>query len=386
MGVRSSNAKIHRPNDDGRQRLSPERGPRPAISRPIATHLDRFRCQHRAACTSYPQHRGCVRENADAIAIECVSHPIMVEPTVMVPQDRDDPRGRSQPLQFRRDRFRSDNVSTAHALHDQLAQYAHQVGLRGVHLTQKNDRLYVLAMANPRTLATAALALALTVTSATSSAAAIITFSDRATFLAVTGASDATGALPNLGVRDDNVVAGTSSATVGSATYTAVRWFMGAAGFPAVVGLDWTTLLPGHDIAITQGVAGPDDSLDISFASPVFSAGFDFSESGLDGFVQNGCYVSCVDSTFEVTLRNGAASIGSFLFNAPNDVAAFVGVWSAASFTKLEVRELVGSDDNEYYGRVYTGARPALDVPEASTLALFVFGLVGVAVRGLRRA
>jgi Putative transposase len=36
---------------------SPERGPRPAISRPIATRLDRFRCQHRAACTSYPPCR-----------------------------------------------------------------------------------------------------------------------------------------------------------------------------------------------------------------------------------------------------------------------------------------------------------------------------------------
>ena len=38
----------------GWQRLSPDRGPRPAISRPIATRLDRFRCQHGAACTSSP--------------------------------------------------------------------------------------------------------------------------------------------------------------------------------------------------------------------------------------------------------------------------------------------------------------------------------------------
>jgi hypothetical protein len=38
----------------GRLRLSPGRGPRPAISRPNAARLNRFRCGHQAACTAYP--------------------------------------------------------------------------------------------------------------------------------------------------------------------------------------------------------------------------------------------------------------------------------------------------------------------------------------------
>lgn len=55
-GISRSNAKIHGSNDGGRQRLGPERGPRPAISPPrIATRLDRFRCGHLAAYTAYPQ-------------------------------------------------------------------------------------------------------------------------------------------------------------------------------------------------------------------------------------------------------------------------------------------------------------------------------------------
>jgi hypothetical protein len=225
---------------------------------------------------------------------------------------------------------------------------------------------------------------ALTLGTAVSPAhAALLTYSDQATFLAATGATDATGPLPNLGLRDDTVTPGSSTTTVGSVTFHAARWAMGDDGF--VIGGDWTTLLPGVDIAISDGPGGsPDESIDITFASAVYSAGFDFSEPSLDGIVQNGCYTACVDSTFEVTLKDGATTVGSFQFNAADDTAAFVGVWSDVAFTALEVREIVGTDDDEFYGRVYTGNTPA--VPEPATLALLVPALAGLAHLGNRRA
>jgi len=211
--------------------------------------------------------------------------------------------------------------------------------------------------------------------------AALLTYSDQATFLAATGATDATGPLPDLGLRDDGVVPGSSTTPVGSATFYAARWVMGADG---VAGFDWTTLLPGHDIAISDSATGgADESLDVSFTSLVYSAGFDFSEPSLDGNVQDGCYATCVDSTFEVTLKNGAATVGSFQFNAADDTAAFVGVWSSVAFDKLEIREIVGTDDDEFYGRFFTG--DVALAPEPAVLLLLGPGLAGLAAMGRAR-
>lgn len=203
--------------------------------------------------------------------------------------------------------------------------------------------------------------------------AAIMTFSDRATFLAATGATDATGPLPDLGTRDSSEIPNSSTTTVGTVTFFAPRWFMGTLGNPSVVGGDWTTLLPGNDIAISDGTGNNptgagDDGIDVTFASPVFSAGFDFSESSLPGVVQDGCYTTpCVTSTFLVTLKNGSVTVGSFSFDAPDDVAAFVGVWSSVEFTHMEIRETTGTDDDEFYGHFYTGTTPA---PPAPSLTL----------------
>lgn len=217
----------------------------------------------------------------------------------------------------------------------------------------------------------------LLITPSAPASATLLTYDDQATFLAATGASDATGALPALGERDDAVTPGSSATTVGAVTFHATRWFMGAVS--GVVGSDWTTRLPGVDIAISVGPGGSaDDSIDISFVSAVYAAGFDFSEPSLGGAVQNGCYLPCVDSTFEVTLENGNTTVGSFQFNVVDDTAAFVGVWSSLPFTSLEVREIVGRDDNEYYGRVYTGNTPAVAEPAALALVPALAGLAAV--------
>jgi hypothetical protein len=199
-------------------------------------------------------------------------------------------------------------------------------------------------------------------------------YDSRSAFLAATGSLDATGPLPNLGFVRDTAV------TVGTVTYTPVpgsTMWMGAKGS----GLsDWTSLLPGSDVALNDV-----ENLDLVVASPVYSLGFDFVEpSGFD-LPTGGCFVTpCVDSTFTVTLVSGGVAVGSFTFNAPDDVAAFVGVSSAVSFDTARIRETVGSLDDEYFGRVYTGGSPVSSVPEPATGAMLLAGLAA-AVGSLRR-
>ena len=200
--------------------------------------------------------------------------------------------------------------------------------------------------------------------------AAILTFDDRSSFLAQTGATSATGTLPDLG----NV---SPSATVGSVTFT-----QGPAATALIIGsfgsvTDWTPLNPGSDIALSA----PED-LDVDFAAPVFSAGFDFVEpdANSDGI---GCNAQCFDSDFEVTLLLGATTVDMFSFNAPDNVLAFVGVWSDSAFDRLEIRDITGEIDNEYYGEFYTGVRSLSEVPVPAAVWLFGTALLGL--MGFRR-
>src|SRR6266478_1624222 len=107
----------------------------------------------------------------------------------------------------------------------------------------------------------------------------ITVFDDKGTFLAATGAANATGGpLPDIGF----IASG--SQTVGDVTITtdSGALFIGTAnlGTPeasgncgGVIGCDWTIRHPGADIAIS----GTEDfHADITTGGPVFSLGFDF--------------------------------------------------------------------------------------------------------------
>lgn len=189
------------------------------------------------------------------------------------------------------------------------------------------------------------------------------TYSDKATFLTDTGASSATGALPSPG----NV--GTSPYAIGNLTLQSASGNLYVGG-----STDWTTRLPGNDIAIS-GI----ENLDVGITLPgnTFSFGFDFVEPQFDPNLNAGF----VDSTFTVTLLSGAAFVDSFTYNAPNDVAAFVGVWSSAAFDGVEIRETVGGIGNEFFGEMYAGSRSAA-VPEAGA----TFGLLALAMAGMMGA
>ena len=185
--------------------------------------------------------------------------------------------------------------------------------------------------------------------------AAITTFvDDKAGFLAATGATSATGFLPDRGGPF------TGSQKVGSVTFARapppIGFYIGGGG--EVPGDDWyPDPVPIHDIAI-NGL----ENLDVTFDEPVYSMGFDYIEPILT-MPPHG--VTGLDSTFEVTLKSGGITVDMFQFDAePNDVFTFVGVWSDTAFDRVEIRETMGGIEAEYFGQFYTGTTP-LSVPVA---------------------
>ena len=186
--------------------------------------------------------------------------------------------------------------------------------------------------------------------------ASIVTFNDKSTFIGATGSTSATGAIPDLGFVG-------SSATVGDVTFSRAPpgggiW-VGASGNVEVPGGDWAPVIPGNDVAI-DGI----ENINVELASSVFSFGFDFQEPSIGRDIPNGiiigsCFVPvCTDSTFEVTLLDNSTFVGSFMFNAPDDVLSFIGVSSDLAFNRVEIRDLTATIDDEYFGEFYTAAFP----------------------------
>ena len=192
----------------------------------------------------------------------------------------------------------------------------------------------------------------------------LITYDSQSDFLTDTGATSATGALPNLGL------VGTGPITVGSVTIQSASGNLYVGG-----STDWTTRLSGHDIAIS----GTED-LDIAVAlmDPTYAFGFDFVEPEFDPNVN----APFVESTFEVKLLSGGTVVGSFTFSRPNDQATFVGVWTDFGFDSAEIRETIGANENEFFGQFYAGTTP---IPEPGTLALLGLGLAGLVAAKRRR-
>ncbi|MBS0195953.1 MAG: hypothetical protein JSR77_04270 [Planctomycetes bacterium] len=175
-------------------------------------------------------------------------------------------------------------------------------------------------------------------------------FSDRSAFLAASQAQ-AGPEWPNLGQLPGGVNASYSlgGITLSVSSPSSGLW-IGSGNHP-LVGPDWTTLVPGNDIAID----GP-ENLNAQFDGLLSAVGFDFAEPTTVTVRYNPCSVGCpcANSTFRVTLRRAGVAVASFDYNRPDDTAAFVGVISPVAFDRFEVREMGGTCDDEYFGRFYT--------------------------------
>ena len=201
---------------------------------------------------------------------------------------------------------------------------------------------------------------------ATSANALTIDFSDRASFLAAGGA--ATDHISPV------VSARTGAATVGGLEISPVTSnFFSFANSPS-----------GISNALIFS-AGNGENFNIAINEDVFGFGFDIFEPTSSGELF--CNTTCVASTFEVTFLDGATSVGSETFTPTpsNTETTFFGVISTLAFNGVEIRETVGSNDNEHFGNFTTVAAPA-PVPLPAPFALLLAGLGALAFLKKRKA
>lgn len=212
-------------------------------------------------------------------------------------------------------------------------------------------------------------------TSSTAASAALVTYTSKSGFLADTGASSATGAIPAATVTHMGAF------TLGSVTISAPRWFTG----------DRTGVFPGGgEIAVSQGAGDAggfvNDGVDTDFAGAVDAAGFEFYEPVDPSFF--GCNTACVNSTYVVRVMNGSTVLEEVSLTHARGTAQFFGISSTVAFTGLRIRETVGTDDNEYYGQFFThtaATPPPPGVPEPATPWLVLASLLALAQARRRR-
>jgi hypothetical protein len=182
-------------------------------------------------------------------------------------------------------------------------------------------------------------------------AATLQVFESQAAFLAATGAADATGPLPDLGdVANASNPGG--SATINTVTFSLApggdSLSIGAGGTGAAP--DWYPQTAGHDIALGF------ENLRVETAAPVFALGFEIVEPDATMPAWGG---TPVDSPLQIRLFLNGAPVGEFVAgDLPKDVVTFIERHRVRSSGN---RRSHGNDDDEYFGRFYTGtiAAPA---------------------------
>lgn len=163
---------------------------------------------------------------------------------------------------------------------------------------------------------------------------------DAADFQRMTGATVATQPYPVTGTLP-------GSFTSGSVTFSPAP---GSSLFLA----DWSSAVPigggGASIALNGA-----ESFDIQLAAPVHALAFEFDNPGN----------TWENASYSVRFYLGANLVGSeeglrlrqFSLNGTEPWLLY-GWWSDQLFDRVEIRETSTANENEYFGRVYTSARP----------------------------
>jgi hypothetical protein len=185
-------------------------------------------------------------------------------------------------------------------------------------------------------------------------AANVKTYQDKAAFLADTGATSATGLLPNVGRVLDINTDPLATYTLGSLTFSLTEGSnniaVGALDTPAEP--DWYPDTDQNEIALGF------ERMQVATAGPVFSLGFDFIEPQTTMPPWGGVPI---ESGYEILLFDGTALVGQAQYAGtaiPNDVVTFLGVWSDVPFDRVLINDVTGDGDDEYFGEFFTGTNP----------------------------
>jgi len=203
-------------------------------------------------------------------------------------------------------------------------------------------------------------ALMLTACFASTAGATTFTYADnKAGFLSATSAVSI-GALPSSG--GSGTVVGLASFTDGPSASIAFGFF--------------SNEILGNSIGIS-GV----ENFNVSFSTFIYAIGLDIHEPSYVGgtSLPLGCNATCTDTTFEIQLLNGSTSVGSFVYNAPDDAGAgsggplgFWGVHSSLPFNNIRVRDVTNTIDNEFFGNFSYSTVAA--IPEPATTSMVLIG------------
>lgn len=124
----------------------------------------------------------------------------------------------------------------------------------------------------------------------------------------------------------------------------------------------------------------------VTFASSVHAFGVDVYEPQASTGIFNGCNVNpCVESTFEFSFLASGNLLETITFSPDNEILDFIGYSNDTAFDRIEIRETVGTHDNEMFGNFVTSTTPLSPVPLPAGLPLLLAGLGGLALLRRRR-